>query len=119
MMPRQITVALDGSSFAERAIPIAQAVARQLGASMQFLVAKSDEDPDIARAYLTRTAQEYGTSDANFVPDREARDALVLAAEDPAGIVCATSHGRGKLRSMRETLARTASFGCSVHSTSG
>jgi nucleotide-binding universal stress UspA family protein len=98
MIPRNITVALDGSSFAERAIPVAKAAAAQLGASVQFLVARSDDDPDAARAYLTRTAREHDVSEARFVADRDAAEALVEVAEDPAGIVCMTSHGRGKLR---------------------
>ena len=98
MRPRTVTVALDGSPFAERAIPVAMALANQIGASVRFVEACTDEEPDAERVYLDRIARDHGVSDTTFVQDRRPTEALVDAAEGVGGTLCMTSHGRGKLR---------------------
>ena len=49
MMQKAIIVPLDGSAFAERAIPVARALAPQLNAHMSFMTV-GDNEPETAGA---------------------------------------------------------------------
>ena len=99
MIPRKVTVALDGSSFAERANTgraSGCASARRIHGVPRSEVGRR---PRGRGAYLTRTADDHGTSDAELrTRPRGRRTPSYLAEEDPAAIVCMTSHGREVLR---------------------
>ncbi len=99
MMPKAFIVPLDGSPFAERAIPVAQALAEQTGGEVDVLTAKWDDEPKAAQKYLESVAAAHAPMSSMFVQDRRAAEAIVLAAQARDDrIVCMTSHGRGPLR---------------------
>jgi nucleotide-binding universal stress UspA family protein len=99
MLPQTVIVPLDGSQFAERAIPVARAIATQTDGHVAFLTARWDDKPGVASSYLQRTAEEQGPAETMFVQDRRASEAITLAAQATGDrIVCMTSHGRGALR---------------------
>ncbi len=100
MTPATIVVPLDGSAFAERAIPIAQSLAKASGAAM-LLVASPTHGPDDPSSYLEHLATGLGelASDTTVVWDRPAAEAIeAIAREGADRVVCMTTHGRGRLR---------------------
>jgi nucleotide-binding universal stress UspA family protein len=98
MIPRNLLVPLDGSPFAERAIPVAQKLAAQTGGNVTFMAAR-DDGPEREYAYLETVAGQHSPADVLFIQDRPAAPAIsLLAHEDGARLICMTSHGRGSLR---------------------
>ena len=98
MMPKSILVPLDESPFAERAIPVARALATQLGADLAYFAARGDGTASEAERYLEFAVAEYGPADVLFSDDTQAGHAIAAAAEAGDRLVCMTSHGRGSLR---------------------
>ena len=98
MMPKTVIVPLDGSQFAERAIPVARAFATQTEGHIALLSARWDDKPSETLSYLQRTGEAEGPAEIMFVRDRHAPEAITLAQENHDRIVCMTSHGRGALR---------------------
>ena len=92
-------VPLDGSERAQTALPPAVAVADRTGAALVLVAAPwtdgSPEAPcrylDAQVACLARPARTW------LVPERDAAEAVLLAAEAPGAIVCMATHGRGAL----------------------
>jgi nucleotide-binding universal stress UspA family protein len=89
----RVIVPLDGSPASATAIPIARAVAAQLGGSVEILHV-TEQPPADARRRLRLT--EYGAAD---IPLREAAgdpvDVILATAADPAvALVVLTTHGR-------------------------
>src|SRR6188474_2412668 len=92
-------VPLDGSKFAERALPVANALATRLGGDVVAVTTPWERDPAAADRYLAEVAARTNLSDSVLVRDREAAGAIEYAAHDgPDRTVCMTSHGRGGLR---------------------
>ena len=89
MLPQTVIVPLDGSQFAERAIPVARAIATQTDGHVAFLTARWDDKPGVALSYLQRTAEEQGPAETMFVQDRRASEAITLAAQATAIASCA------------------------------
>jgi nucleotide-binding universal stress UspA family protein len=112
--PRTVVVPLDGSSFAERAIPVGRKLAWQLGGDLGLLSARWDDVPQQAEEYLARVAEENGHAETMFVQDRGAAEAIVLEAQgDRDPVICMTTHGRGAFRwsvlgSVAEEVVRNA-----------
>jgi nucleotide-binding universal stress UspA family protein len=99
MIPKTLVVPLDGSAFAERAVPVANALADRLGGRLILCSA-----PYIGvlhpREYLAEVAQGCSApvetiADAAYLP-ADAISSIVGESDDR--IVCMTGHGRGGLR---------------------
>lgn len=112
---RTIVVPLDGSTFAERALPLASQLAGPLGVGLLLVSARWDPDPDTVRDYLDRIATWSGVEpvDTLITDDRRPADAIVnAAASGPDRVVCMSTHGRGRFRwavvgSVAEEVLRT------------
>jgi nucleotide-binding universal stress UspA family protein len=99
--PRTIIVPLDGSSFAERALPVASALAERLDAGIVLVTAPWEQDPDDASDYLQQIATETRTRIVETIVDydRVPIEAITDAARaDPDRVVCMATHGRGRFR---------------------
>lgn len=100
MTPRTIVVPLDGSRFAERALGVARALAKQTGADL-LLMSAAAGGPDDPRQYLEGVASDAGLDAAErlVVTDLPAAEAICsVAGGTDERVVCMTSHGRGGLR---------------------
>jgi nucleotide-binding universal stress UspA family protein len=100
MDTKTFVIPLDGSRFAERAIPIARSMADRFGGGLLF-VSTVESGPFRPSEYLDEVAARYShpVIDKVVVDDRYPADAIVtLLAESDDRIVCMTSHGRGGLR---------------------
>jgi nucleotide-binding universal stress UspA family protein len=110
-----VVVPLDGSEFAARALPPARALAGLLGARIVLVATHWEDGMGAAREYLAVQARGLGDAPVSsiVVHDRDARDAILLQAEDPGAIVCMSTHGRGGvgqavLGSLAEQVVRSA-----------
>lgn len=111
---RLIAVPVDGSAFAERALPFATTIASKAGATLSLLAvhdAKLDErvfGPDVRaeqdrqslREYLSDVADRLGTVGDKLVERHllEGNPATAIAAwadREHPDLVCLTTHGRG------------------------
>lgn len=95
-MTKTIIVPLDGSTFAERALVPAQALARQSGAELVLAMSRLGGEAEPER-YLESTAVAAGLESARTVvfADRLAASAIPLLADtEPDALVCMTTHGR-------------------------
>lgn len=100
--PTTVVVPLDGSEFAERALPHAVETAETFGARIVLVGSNEDGgDIDATRSYLRSRAVAHGHQEAEclVVADRGAAAAITLVAgEDGRAIVVMASHGRGAVR---------------------
>jgi nucleotide-binding universal stress UspA family protein len=100
--PTTVVVPLDGSDFAERALPHAVETAEAFGARIVLVGSQEDGvDIDATRSYLRSRAVAHGHQEAEclVVTDRGAAAAISLVAgEDGRAIVVMASHGRGAVR---------------------
>jgi nucleotide-binding universal stress UspA family protein len=101
-IPKTLVVPLDGSEFAERALPVAGALAERLGADVVLVtVPWEDEDRDAAALYLQQIATETPARvlDTVIADGPSPVDAIIDATEGGSDrIVCMTTHGRGRFR---------------------
>jgi len=135
---RQIMVPLDGSAFAEQALPLAQFLAKQAEATLHLVhvratnpVAYAEEEPMIDEKINSHTQtheQGYLTSVANQIQQTADQSVKTIHLEGVPGSVLAeyavdteidlivmTTHGRGGLArawlgSVADTLARVSSI---------
>jgi nucleotide-binding universal stress UspA family protein len=99
-MTKTLVVPLDGSRFAERAVPIAIELSQRLPADVELMTTES-KGRRAGERYLDRVAAQHPNVDLrrHVVPFDDAPTAIVYAALEVAdGTVCMTSHGRGGLR---------------------
>jgi nucleotide-binding universal stress UspA family protein len=100
MTPKTLIVPLDGSEFAERALPIAGAIAERIGGGLLLLSAQY-HGPLEPHEYLEARASELKGFPVELVAtkDQIAEEAILdaLAADDDR-VACMTTHGRGRLR---------------------
>jgi nucleotide-binding universal stress UspA family protein len=109
-------VPLDGSTFAERALPVARSLAARAEGSLLLVTTHWDHDAREPEAYIERIAREHTDLPVKtlVVHDRAAAEAIVMAERDGDDrVVCMTSHGRGGLRwamlgSVAEDVVRTS-----------
>ncbi len=114
MSPKTFVVPLDGSDFAERALPIAESLAERIGGRL-LLVSTQPHGPLEPEEYLDEVAQRYERMPVDIVATKRGRAAEVIAeavASSTDRVVCMTTHGRGGLRwaavgSVAEELIRT------------
>jgi nucleotide-binding universal stress UspA family protein len=107
---RRILVPLDGSGFAEHALPISQHLARAFGAQLRLLsvVPETDESDPARRAdldpaeYLARVTEELGlaglSAHSALRRGEIAEQIFAAALEDQAGLIVLCTHGRSKPR---------------------
>ncbi len=101
-LAQTIVVPLDRSEFAERALPVAAAVARRVGAQLLLVTTHwDDSDSGDRKAYLERVAQPQRDVPTEFavINEHPAASAIghVLQA-GPDRLLCMTTHGRGAFR---------------------
>jgi len=100
MVSRTLVVPLDGSPFAERAVPIAGAIAGRIGGRLLLLTApyKGTLGP---REYLAEIVERFPNLpiDTTETDEYLPTNAIAKVVEESNDrIVCMTSHGRGRLR---------------------
>ncbi len=100
MIAKTYVVPLDGSPFAEKAVPVAAAFAQRTGGAL-LLVSAPFKGPLEPRTYLAEVAARYPNVPIETLPhvDHLPADAILkVAGESDDRIVCMTSHGRGRVR---------------------
>ena len=97
-----MVVPLDGSEFAERAVPVATVLARQgQGSRLLLMTTRWDGDVTEPSDYLAHVAAGVSAVEVEtiVIQDRPAAEAIGMVARSaPDRTVCMTSHGRGRLR---------------------
>jgi len=102
MTPKTLVVPLDGSEYAERALPVAEAVAERIEGGV-LLVSSQYQGPLEPRDYLEELAalRNRCPIEIDVLPTADTYPAAaiceVVGASDDR-IVCMTTHGRGRLR---------------------
>ena len=97
---KTFVIPLDGSRFAEQAVPVARVMADRFGGGL-LLVSVVERGPLQPDAYLAEVAARYSHPqiETRVVADRYPADAIAtVVGESDDRIVCMTSHGRGGLR---------------------
>jgi nucleotide-binding universal stress UspA family protein len=111
---KTLVVPLDGSPFAERALPVAERLGARLQAGVVAITTEWESGFDEPEAYLEHIAARHPAVETMLVRLRDPIRAIEYALLDgPDRTVCMTSHGRGGLRwamvgSVAEDLIRTA-----------
>ncbi len=101
MTPRTMIVPLDGSEFAERAVPVARSVAARLRARVIVMSTRWEGHTDGVESYLDRfTGEELGVPvERVLVDEHPASHAIAsVVGAHPDSVVCMTSHGRSGAR---------------------
>jgi len=100
MAPKTLVVPLDGSEYAERALPVAEAVVERLGGDL-LLISAQYHGPLEPRAYLEEVAALRNRCPVDVVATDDTYAAQAILDVLPGGsdrAVCMTTHGRGRLR---------------------
>jgi nucleotide-binding universal stress UspA family protein len=100
VVPQTYVVPLDGSPFAEKAVPVAYAIAERVGGGL-LLVSASYRGPIDPGWYLDEVAARFAEVPIDTISNVEhlPADAIATIVEQSDDrIVCMTSHGRGGVR---------------------
>jgi nucleotide-binding universal stress UspA family protein len=100
MSPKTLVVPLDGSAYAELALPAAQALAERIGGGL-MLVSAQYQGPLDPQGYLEECAERLGQVPVEVIGSKDELAADVIADAVNASddrVVCMTTHGRGRLR---------------------
>ncbi len=100
MTPKTFVVPLDGSEFAERALPVAQSLAERVGGRL-LLVSAQHYGPLEPTEYLEACARRTAGVPVEIVGTKTTYPvaALVEVVDgDEDRVLCMTTHGRGRLR---------------------
>lgn len=100
MIPKTYVVPLDGSPFAERAVPVAGVLAHRVGAEL-LLVSTTHRGPLDPGDYLAGVADRYPDLPVGglvHTDDLPFDTISKVVGESDDRIVVMTSHGRGRLR---------------------
>jgi len=116
MEPKTFVVPLDGSELAERAVPVAAALARRIGGRVLVVTAEFGSSTVHPREYLDEIASRDldCAIEPMFVVGKYPATVLAeLLAEHDDYVVCMTTHGRGRVAwaaigSVAETVLREA-----------
>jgi nucleotide-binding universal stress UspA family protein len=96
---KNFVVPLDGSEFAERALPVASRLAERVDGQVIAVLSRMDSSLGSPDEYLRNLAERSTGVETLLVRDQGAVRAIEFAAHDGADrTVCMTSHGRGGLR---------------------
>src|SRR5262245_13042289 len=97
-MLRSIVVPLDGSEFANRALPIASLMARASHAPMRIVgVAHADDELDWIFNHVHEAAQPYTNGSApkvDVIIDPDPATVMLTVADEPGALLCFASHDR-------------------------
>jgi nucleotide-binding universal stress UspA family protein len=100
-MPKTLIVPVDGSTVAERALPVADLVARHLESCEIVVVTvdvgKDDDHRERLDALVDRFAGGPLTVRAEYQSGDPAGVIAGIAEREPDATVCMTTHGRGRL----------------------
>jgi len=101
-VPQTIVVPLDGSPFAERAVPVARTIARRIGARLMLVTTGwGDWESGDRKAYLEAIARQHADvpTEVTLIDEHPAALAIEHVVNAATGrLVCMTSHGRGGFR---------------------
>src|SRR5690349_17097007 len=96
---KTFVVPVDGSEFAERALPVATELATRVRGRVLAVTSDGEEAPGFSEAYLAELSKRTKNIETMLVRDHDAPGAIEFAAHDgPERTVVMTSHGRGGLR---------------------
>jgi nucleotide-binding universal stress UspA family protein len=97
---RHVVVPLDGSPFAERALPVAAWLAAAVGAGVhlvEVIPPGDDEGAENATRYLDSTCRHHHGASWEVVRQDEVGDALAAEVTRSGGrLACLATHGRGR-----------------------
>jgi nucleotide-binding universal stress UspA family protein len=97
---RHVVVPLDGSPFAERALPVAAWLAAAVGAQVhlvEVIPPGDEEEAENATRYLDSTCRHHHGASWDVVREDEVAAALAAEAGRPGGrLACLATHGRGR-----------------------
>ncbi len=97
--PASVLVPLDGSPYADRAVPVGRALAAALGGELRLLaVAHGEEAISLGEHLVAVAGQGRPEASAQVREGSPAAEIAAAAAEGPS-VVCLASHGRGRLAS--------------------
>jgi nucleotide-binding universal stress UspA family protein len=99
-MPKTLVVPVDGSSTAERALPVATVLAERFGVCDIVVVAADAQAADRHRSYLESLVERTPrpiTLRAECHAGDPAGVIARIAAQEPDAAVCMTTHGRGRV----------------------
>jgi nucleotide-binding universal stress UspA family protein len=93
----RIVVPVDGSPFAERALPVAAWLAQAIGAPMQLVEVVRPDDVERASRYLGALARRHGAASWDASPGDDPAAAIVAATDaDGPGLACLATQGRDR-----------------------
>lgn len=103
----RIVVPLDGSPFAERALPVAAWAAAGLGADVHLIeIVPSEDDADGAIRYLDSVCRRHRAAGWDVVRRADVGEALAdTVAGSPAALACLATHGRDRSASLLGSVA--------------
>jgi nucleotide-binding universal stress UspA family protein len=97
---RHVVVPLDGSPFAERALPVAAWLAAAVGGQVhlvEVIPSADEEGAENATRYLDSTCRHHHGASWDVVREDEVGVALAAEAGRPGGrVACLATHGRGR-----------------------
>jgi nucleotide-binding universal stress UspA family protein len=95
-----VLVPLDGSPFAERALPVASSIARGVAADMhlvEVVPCDAGEESEAAIRYLDAVARSHRAAAWDVMEGNDVGAALADAVEGyPGRLACLATHGRGR-----------------------
>jgi nucleotide-binding universal stress UspA family protein len=94
----RVVVPVDGSPFAERALPVGAQLAAETGARLVLLeVVTKPRDAELAIHYLDDLARRHGAAGWDAARGEDTASAIVTAAGgDRSGLACLATHGRDR-----------------------
>lgn len=104
---RRVVVPVDGSPFAERALPVACWLAGDLGAPLHLVEVVDDGgDTDHAIHYLADLARRHNATSWHVARDQRPREAIAAAlGAEPPSLACLATHGRDRSASTLGSVA--------------
>ncbi|MFP3901290.1 MAG: universal stress protein [Acidimicrobiia bacterium] len=95
---RRVVVPVDGSPFAERALPVAAWVARALGGGTYLVqVVPSDDEAEPVIRYLDSAARRHGVTSWDVLRGDDVSEAIAgILTDDEPGLPCLATHGRDR-----------------------
>lgn len=103
----RIVVPLDGSLFAERALPVAEWAAAGVGADVHLVeIVTREEDAEGAFRYLDSVSRRHRAAGWDVFQRNDVGEALAdTVAGFPAGMACLATHGRDRSASLLGSVA--------------